>query len=298
MVMVLAACGSGDSDLGAEAPNDGSSAAPGAPAGEPEADGPVVHGSVVTTDGRPVVNAEISIVGNLDHNGEYVAYTPRTGPDGRYQATVLPGEFSVSGLHTTDYLGKRYTFGLAPESGGNEETFRIQDAPVERSFVWKISGRRPGSEGAGEGGDAFFGGEAQFTIADVKAFRMHETHFADEFGSGFEAKVELVPEGPLADGSTGMTYASSHSVTMPNEAEWTDVDIPVGKYLVKVTVVRADGSTKPVEVLGVDVFPTGPGERQPAPVYLTFEPNPSAPGGLQRMRVILAYGPPYDPVEL
>ena len=257
----------------------------------------MVFGSVVTADGRPVVGAEISVVGTLDDDGDYVAYKPRTDAQGRFLAAVLPGEFSISGLYSTEYLGKRYTFGLAPETGTGDETFPIRDAPLEHNFVWQISGRRPGTEGSREDGTAFHGGQAQFSMVDVYGLHMQDTYFADEFGSGFEAKVELTPEGPLVDGSTGATYTSSHRVTIPNEAEWTDIDIPIGRYRLAVTIVRADGSTKAVDVLGVGPMPGGPKERQQPPVYLTFEPEAANVGGVRAMRVVLAYGPPYDPVN-
>ena len=294
LVVAVTACGPGGGDLGPGAPSDG----PSKPSlVEPEPDGPMVFGHVRTADGRPVVGAEISVVGTLDQNGEYVAYKPVTDAQGRYQASVLPGDFSLSGAYTTDYLGQRYTFGLAPETGTGDETFPIRDTALEQNFIWKISGRRPGTEGSGDLGTAFFGGRAHFLMADVHGLHQQDTHFADEFGSGFEAKVELIPDGPLIDGSTGTTYTSSHMVSMPNQAEWRDVDIPVGQYRVQVTVVRADGSTKVLDVVGVAPDQTGLARRQPPPVYLTFEPEPSSVGGLREMQVVLAYGPPYDPIN-
>ena len=295
MVIALVACGSGAEEPGDGSPTD-DSAAP-AEAVEPPGDGPMVYGQVRTADGRPVVGAEISVVGVLDESAEYAGYTPVTDAQGRYQVSVQPGDFSVSGTYSTDYLGQHYTFGLAPETGTGDESFPIRDTPSEHNFIWKISGRRPGTEGAGELGNDFFGGQAHFYIADVRAFQMHETHFADEFGSGFEVKVELTPEGPLIDGSAGTTYTSSHMVSMPNEAKWTDIDIPVGQYRVQVTVVKADGSTKALDVIGVAPEEAGLARRQQPPVYLTFEPKRADVGGLREMQVVLAYGPPYDPVN-
>jgi hypothetical protein len=302
MVVAMVGCGSGDDDLGeGSLPSDDTApptaSAEASPGTDPTADGPMVFGHVLTADGRPVANAEVSVVGTLDDDGQYVAYKPRTGADGSYQAKVLPGEFSVSGLYTTEYLGKRYAFGLAPETGTGDETFPIRDAPLEVNFVWQISGRRPGTEGAGDDGTAFFGGQAYFRIADVHGLHMQDTHFADEFGNGFEAKVELIPEGPLIDGSTGTTYTSTHTVDMPNAAEWVDVDIPIGQYRVAVTVVRADGSTKALDVIGVAPEASGLDQRQPAPVFLTFDPEVQVSGGLRAMQVVLAYGPPYDPLN-
>jgi hypothetical protein len=283
--------------LGAREKNDGSSAA-GPVAEEPEGDGPSVFGTARTADGRPVAGAEISVVGTLDENGEYVAYKPVTDAEGRYKVTVLPGDFSVSGAHTTDYLGQRYTFALEPEGAAETGSFAVRDTPLEQNFIWKISGRRAGAAGSGELGTHFYGGRAHFRFADVHGLHQQDTHFADEFGAGFEAKVELIPEGPLVDGSTGTTYTSTHSVSMPNEAEWRDFDIPIGRYRVQVTVVRSDGSTTAVDVVGVAPDEGGGlAKRQPAPVYLTFDPEPGDPGGLREMLVVLAYGPPYDPVN-
>lgn len=291
MIVASAACGSPDEEAG-EAPVDEgarAAAAQGAPA---------VSGRVVTAAGDPVSGAQIEIVGTLSSKEQYLRYEPRTDADGRYRAEVDPGEYAVSGSYMTDYHGQRYTFDLHPQ-GGDDSTVVVGDGEVQRDFVWQISGRRAGAEGAGDQADAFYGGSVDFSIYDVFLESPQTTVFAAEFPQGFEARVELIPEGPLIDGSQGAPITVTRTLSGPYDAEgWGQVDVPIGQYRIQAAAAEPDGSSKPLEVIGVALASAGAtgalAQRQNPPVLLTFPPTQS---GVGRLVVALAYGPPYDPLN-
>ena len=179
-------------------------------AATPPAERGYATGKVIDSRGSPVSGARIL----LDNTMFYASYLHgSTAQDGTYRIKMQPGAWKAQASLKTTYNGRSYTLPLHPD---NAEAF--DDV---RDFSWKLEGRVPDSD------YAYYGGFIQLT---------------DDFDFNDMADVELTltPSGPLIDGSEGRTLR-----LRPGDHYWVGryqvEDIPIGRYLVRATLVGAGG---------------------------------------------------------
>jgi Carboxypeptidase regulatory-like domain len=253
-----------------------------------------VTGLVTDGAGKPLANAEISIYGTTMAAGEDVSFFPKTGADGTYGLAVPEGNYQVSATYDLTYEAKRFRFTLHPTDNVKGQSYPSRDG-IDRDFVLKVGGLRPGGERAPDAAYSYYGGEVELTISDVYDESFQTNHFATEFPQGFTAEVTFTPEGPLADGSTGQTVTSSHQVSSKYQAAWTKIDLPIGKYRVTGRITRPDGTSRALQVIASkqswDLTNHAPQDSD----TLLFEPDTGSTGGTREMAVRFIYGAPYPP---
>ncbi|WP_375771072.1 carboxypeptidase-like regulatory domain-containing protein [Archangium gephyra] len=249
-----------------------------------------VTGLVTDGAGKPLAGAEISIYGDTLADGEEVSFFPKTGADGTYALAVPEGIYQVSATYDLTYEAKRYRFTLHPTDNVAGESYPSGEG-IDRDFVLKVSGLRPGGERNPSAGFSYYGGEVELKISDVYDESFQTNHFATEFPQGFTAEVTFTPEGPLADGSTGAPVTSSYEVISKFRAAWTKIDLPIGKYRVTGRITRPDGTSRDLQVIAASHLLINHAPQ--ASDTLLFEPSTGVTGGTREMEVRFIYGAPY-----
>jgi hypothetical protein len=256
----------------------------------------VVSGKVTDFAGRPLVGARVEILGHALSTGASTNSYPTTDGNGAYSVTVTPGRYSVNAFYDAPFNGKLFRYALHPADGASGQDYDSSQGIV-RDFVWKVSGLRAGAETSQDNAASYYGGAATFSIGDIHSESGPQTnHFGEEFPQGFTAEITLTPDGPLIDGSTGTPIVSKHDAAFPLDAEWTQFDIPVGRYTLTGQITEPDGSTHKLQVLDIATFADITGKTPQPSGVLEFEPEQSASGGVRPVNAVLIYGPPYDPL--
>ena len=182
--------------------------------------------------------------------------TTRTDAQGRYLVKSLPDvPYEVFAWAQPEVAGKRHCLRLGHDAPNEYDPVSVRDGAV-RNFRWKLQGVIPD-----RGNNTFFGGEIRL----MAVFRQ-DNDWSNT--AGLKIKVTLVPNGPLADGSTGKTITQ----VLDWENDKFVEDIPVGTYTVTASQTTASGVTSALEV--------GPNESGlGAQSKLGFEPASVSCGG-------------------
>ena len=288
LALILTATGCGDDD--APVPPQ---AAP--TAARPQTAASNVSGTVTNLAGQPLAGATVNIYGSSFDAGEGVAAEATTDAQGYYAGQVPVGTYSIDAFYPVDYNGRSYQFEL--EALGVEDGVTYStESPVVANFIWKINGLRPGAENAPDEGTSYYGGSLSFDIVDVHYESVVQGGmFESLFPQGVTAEVTLTPDGPLIDGSPGQPVTFTHDIFNKNEAQWSEHDVPVGRYTVTARAFTANGTPRDLQIVGVAPG-TDPPRGQGAPsATLDFEPLAGV-GGIERMGISFIYGEPYPPL--
>lgn len=164
-------------------------------------------GKVTDSQGNPIAGAKIL----LDNTMLYASYiNATTGDDGTYSIKMPTGAYGIWKAYATitrEYHGKTYTMDLHPD-----KTDSFNEEGAERSFTWKLTGKKPEDEFFYYGGSIRIGPAVGSIIPDNK-----------------NIVVIIEPDGPLIDGTIG------EMLTIPyGDVKWQDPveikDIPIGRY--------------------------------------------------------------------
>ncbi|MEU5861572.1 hypothetical protein ABZ815_10385 [Nonomuraea sp. NPDC047529] len=180
-----------------------------------------VQGRVVNSAGRPVEGAKVVVKDRRYYNSDIVLLSDRNG----LYRTRLPHEPSswvVSASVTRQFNGRQYTFDLEPTSTASVRA----SAGGVRNFTWRVTGRRPGTDGR------YYGG----LVATNLWFDNLPENVDQE-----NVRLTMTPVGPLIDGSKGRVVSGREPVY--TDSGWAVVDVPLGRYRITATY-RSAGSGK------------------------------------------------------
>ena len=211
-----------------------------------------ISGQALDARGKPIAGALVWVYPSVTTG----LITTRTDAQGRYLVKSLPDvPYNVYAWAQPEIAGTRHCLRLGHDAISDYDPVSVRDGAV-RNFRWKLQGVIPD-----RGNNTFFGGEVRL----MPVFRQ-DNDWSNT--AGLKIKVTLVPNGPLADGSTGKTITQ----VLDWENDKFVEDIPVGTYTVTASQTTASGVTSALEV--------GPKDSSlGAQSQLGFEPGSSSCGG-------------------
>lgn len=162
----------------------------------------IVQGRAVDTQGRPLADVEVIVDNTLYDN---TGLTGRTDADGRYAIAVPDGAWRVYARLQREYRGRVFTIELAPAEPGG---FSGADGAI-RDFEWRLTGEKPAPLVGLHGGTLYVWVDPDAEIHDDSRI-----------------ELELVPVGPLIDGSEGAPQ------TVRPEGGRVE-DVPLGAYALR-----------------------------------------------------------------
>ena len=208
----------------------------------------LVSGHVADATGRPLAGAVLYLEmlavsgpplrGKTDDAGVYAVRT-----------THFPLLYRAHAWMPLAYRGKKYCIRIAPETEADKAEISGPDGAV-RNFRWKVQGPVDPSGAGADTDSAFYGGTLRLM-----------PNFED---GGYDSTIdlELVPDGPLIDGSTGKALRFQVDLKKSPFV----YDIPIGAYAARATRVASDGRRTPVRL--------GPSTRDAADTAsLEFKPH-------------------------
>jgi hypothetical protein len=199
------------------------SAAASANAETPQPTPGLVTGHVVDGAGRPLAGAALYL-GMLAVSGPPLR--GKTDDTGAYtvKTTHFPLLYRAHAWMPLAYRGKKYCIRIAPETEADKTEISGLEGAI-RNFRWKVQGPVDPSGLDQDSDSAFYGGTLRLML-----------DFED---GGYDAalNLELTPDGPLIDGSTGK--ALSFHVDLKRSP--FVYDIPIGAYTVRGTRTTSDG---------------------------------------------------------
>ena len=225
----------------------------------------VVAGTVTDTAGNPLTNAHAVIRGTTGA-GANTYFKAVVDEAGRYSQPVPAGVYEITAYAGIEYNDRFYNIWLHPKDGVDTPS---QDAAagLTKDFELRLSGPKPAAKMRPMEADSYYGGaievgnEGQFYLFYGNGKLVDPFVYPD----GAVIRVELTPKGPLLDGSQGEVV--TRELTPEEVADGTIFDVPLGDYTLRASMVEADGTTTPLQV--VTVIPGGPfGEK--------YEPGKSA----------------------
>lgn len=180
-----------------------------------------VKGRLLNAQGQPIAGAKVyaghttyfnsNVVGTTDADGFYILDINQPG-----------GTWTVHAELTRPYNGTTYTFYV---SADNADPVSGTTGAI-RNLTWKLSGIIPGTTNGKYG--------AKVAYYDNSAIYIR----------GEEIEFTLVPQGPLADGSTGQTLTgrATGSFAMTGTTIGSGLnDVPMGRYRISARYVPANG---------------------------------------------------------
>lgn len=184
-----------------------------------------VTGTALDTQGRPLSGAAIDVCSSVFYNS---CIKTTTAADGSYAVNLTPtNSWNATGSITRSYNGATYCLPLAID---NSNSFSSVDASV-RNFTWKLSGQIPGQI-ANTYASSYFG-------ASLSVVYNSNVNYDTKL-----VRVDLVPSGPLVDGSTGSAF---HAMV----GDWASNavgNIPLGRYEVSASYQPPNGSPVPIGI--------------------------------------------------
>ncbi|MGB8191436.1 MAG: carboxypeptidase-like regulatory domain-containing protein [Chitinophagaceae bacterium] len=161
----------------------------------------IVKGRVVDSKGDPIANAKVVI----EHTVLYAKYVYAvTDANGNYKTNVPEGSWHASVQIQKKFLDREYNFELSPDV----DAAFAGSAGAVRNFSWKLSGAKPGG--------GFYGSYVAVYNEPGSSFDMTDV------------EVTLKPNGPLVDGSMGMTITKK--LTDIGGGQEGINDVPIGMY--------------------------------------------------------------------
>jgi hypothetical protein len=182
----------------------------------------VVSGTVVNTAGQPVADADITLRSGYAGVGDIRA---KSGADGRYQVNIPEGSWIAQANKWVSYHNRTYCLSARPN---NTEPIWANTGAV-RDFTLVTHGENP------RGGEPY-GGELNINVYLEGA----------TYGSAQTVVISLTPEGPLLDGSQGITLQGPLTFTYEQYSVYPVnlYDLPLGRYRVSAAWQQADGSLR------------------------------------------------------
>ncbi len=187
-----------------------------------------ISGQALDVRGKPIAGALIwvypAVTGGL--------VTAHTDAQGRYLVKSLPDRpYKVYAWAQPEVSGKRHCLRLGHDAIGDYDPVYPRDGAV-RNFRWKLEGVIPD-----RGNDTFFGGQIRL----MPVFRKDSDWMNSK---DLKVEVTLVPNGALADGSTGKTITRVLDWDNNHFVE----NIPVGTYTVTASQTTPSGVPSTLEV--------------------------------------------------
>ena len=238
-----------------------------------------VIGRAVFEDGRPIPQFTAWVAGYDGQVNLFAGTVPSLGTveasNGRYAIQtkdtfkhVRPVTGTVIGVHAVakiPYRNQNYLLEMYPldgkTNGPDKGDFRGNSGPgVVRDFVLKMRGLRPGYSANEETetrySHAFYGGavtlDGQVSSKPDVIFE-DATALSQAFKEG-SVEVTLTPDGPLLDGTTGLTITSSTPVgALRLGGNWrlrVIRNIPLGVYTATARLVLPSGEAHALRVRG------------------------------------------------
>ena len=209
-----------------------------------------IIGRCVDMRGKPLAGVGIRVFGTTQNQGQKTSFQTKTGANGQYAIKLPAGNYALGWAHyfTAAPEGPPYALPLHPLDGSKDD----QDSKpgIVEDCVLKINGRISSKNDPGSD-LSYYGG---FITAEGGA--LENGNFLDgytyKFPAGSSVELTLVPQGKLADGSTGKTLVLRRSIDRGYIAEYFDV--PIGAYQVTARLLAADGSATPLKIAAAKFF--------------------------------------------
>jgi hypothetical protein len=214
----------------------------------------VIAGRVTDEAGNPLTNAHVTIWGTTGA-GANTYFEAAVDEAGRYVQPVPRGVYEIKAYAGIEYNDRHYNIWLHPVDGIDTPS---QDAAngLAKDFVLRTSGPKPSAKTAPKKPDSHYGGVID--VADEGQYYMFygNGQLVEPFiyPEGAVVRVELTPNGPLLDGSTGEVVV--RELKGEEVATAAIVDVPLGDYAVRAAMIETDGTTTPLLV--ASYIPGGP----------------------------------------
>lgn len=205
------------------------------PADKEDVEAGYVKGRLLNAQGQPLSGAKVYAGHTTFFNTNVIGVTDA---DGFYKLNIQQpgGSWTVHAELTRPYNGETYTYYIYANDGDPVNG----SSGAVRNLTWKLSGAIPGTTNGKYG--------AKVAYYDNSSI----------FIRGEEIEFTLVPQGPLADGSTGQTITAraTGSFAMTGTAIGSGLDdVPMGRYRISARYVPANGGA--ARALGIRLRDTG-----------------------------------------
>lgn len=207
-------------------------------------------GVIVDNRGKPIdmpgAKLTVAVYGQVKL-GDRQSRSPEVGPDGRYDAQIEEGKFSVEAWIRLDYDGMHYKLFLDPLEGVVSRQMRNEAAEgIVTRFRWRIHGARPGANDP-KSPYSFYGGQVRVA---VKSFEKETPLPPDDA----ILSMKFAPDGPLIDGSAGEAFEKTCTIAELRAFD-TIPDVPLGRWIATGTLQRKGEPRKKLACLGEDGQP-------------------------------------------
>lgn len=228
LTVTVAACDSKKTDNDNNRPDSGGNST------DNKAPPHTVAGQIVDTQGAPLPGAVVWIYASFGDTTNAPVKTT-TNAQGRYQSIELNSvsPFEAQAYKEVVYHGRRYCVRLAGETGTEYDTFNTENG-VTLNWRWVMTGPSNAPTDV-------WGG----------SLKLEFDNSAVPFGGDKPIDVELVPDGPLLDGSQGQTVTKRTTVFSSQNYQGMVRDVPVGRYRMRAYLVE-NGARTPLRLTTQD----------------------------------------------
>jgi hypothetical protein len=214
----------------------------------------VIAGIVTDQAGNPLTNAHVTIWGTTGA-GANTYFEAAVDGDGRYAQPVPVGVYEIKAYAGIEYNDRHYNVWLDPVDGIDTPS---QDAAngLTKDFELRLSGPKPTAKTRPNAADSYYGGvidlstEGQYYLFYGNGKMVEPFVYPD----GAVVRVELTPNGQLLDGSVGEVI--TREIKGNEVAAANILDVPLGDYTVRASMVETDGAVTPLRV--ASSIPGGP----------------------------------------
>ena len=246
----------------------------------------VIAGTVTDQAGNPLTNAHVTIWGTTGA-GANTYFEAAVDEAGRYAQPVPVGVYEIKAYAGIEYNDRHYNVWLHPVDGIDTPS---QDAANGRTkdFELRLSGPKPAAKTRPDAADSFYGGVIDLSTEGQYYLFYGNGKIVEPFvyPDGAVVRVELTPNGPLLDGSVADVV--TRDINGEDVATAAIIDVPLGDYTVRATMIEADGTATPLLV--ASYIPGGPFGQKIVPAEAAraeFVPSRMGDYGFEPMELFL-----------
>jgi hypothetical protein len=214
----------------------------------------VIAGTVTDSAGNPLTNAHVTIWGTTGA-GANTYFETAVGEAGQYAQPVPGGVYEIKAYAGIDYNDRHYNIWLHPVDGIDTPS-QDADNGLTKDFALRLSGPKPAAKTRPDAADSYYGGVIDMSSEGQYYMFYGNGQLVEPFvyPRGSVVRVELTPNGLLLDGSTGEVV--TRDIKGEEVATAAIVDVPLGDYTARATMIEADGAATPMLV--ASYIPGGP----------------------------------------
>lgn len=205
-----------------------------------------ITGKATDAQGHPLSNVRVVIRSGSVSMGSESYYEAEGDQAGRYAQQVYGTSYAITAYTSISYKGRTYKLWLDPLDGIDSPNQDVRGGLV-KDFVLRLSGARPSAKTQPDSPDSYYGGVLDLgDDAEYRLFYSSGSPAPPPYPAGAKVRLELTPDGPLLDGTTGTVL--SYDLEPETLATAVLRDVPLGDYIARATLVEAEGGTTALRV--------------------------------------------------